>query len=132
MRLFSGRNRLAQKLWTELLSFCNLDRQDPEAQKEVVGMRLPVYYTPAMKSIEISLPWHSSTIPIADRNHDIIRGRLIKPLNPQHAAKPWSPKDFFGGHVYSTHNTQGHLAKLESWWYHTKIRLFYSSTVVVL
>ena len=59
-------------------------------QKEVVGMRLPVYYAPAMKSIEISLPWHSSTIPIAERNHDIIRGRLIKPLNPQHPAKPWS------------------------------------------
>ena len=43
--------------------FCNLDRQDPESQKEVIGMRLPAYNAPAKKSIEISLPWHSSTIP---------------------------------------------------------------------
>ena len=46
--------------------FCNLDRQDPQIQKEVMGMRLPAYNAPAKKSIEISLPWHSSTIPIAD------------------------------------------------------------------
>ena len=44
--------------------FCNLDRQDPQIQKEVMGMRLPAYNAPAKKSIEISLPWHSSTIPI--------------------------------------------------------------------
>ena len=29
-------------------------------------------------------------------------------------AKPWSPKDFFGGSGYYTHNTQGYLAKPES------------------
>ena len=29
-----------------------------------MGMRLPAYNAPAKKSIEISLPWHSSTIPI--------------------------------------------------------------------
>ena len=52
--------------------FCNLDRQDPQIQKEVMGMRLPAYNAPAKKSIEISLPWHSSTIPIADMNHDIV------------------------------------------------------------
>ena len=35
-------------------------------------MRLPAaaFNAPAKKSVEISLPWHSSTIPIADRNHD--------------------------------------------------------------
>ena len=31
-----------------------------------MGMRLPVYNAPARISIELSLPWHSSTIPIAD------------------------------------------------------------------
>ena len=36
--------------------FCNLDRQDPQIQKEVMGMRLPAYNAPAKKSIEISLP----------------------------------------------------------------------------
>ena len=68
----------------------------------------------AKKSIEISLPWHSSTFPIADRNHDIVRGRLNKFLKPRHSAKPWSPKDFFGGSGYYTHNTQGYLARPES------------------
>ena len=94
--------------------FCNLDRQDPQIQKEVMGMRLPAYNAPAKKSIEISLPWHSSTIPIADMNHDIVRGKLNKSLKPQNPAKPWSPKGFFGGSGYYTHNTQGYLAKPES------------------
>ena len=67
--------------------FCNLDRQDPQIQKEVMGMRLPAYNAPAKKSIEISLPWHSSTIPIADMNHDIVRGKLNKSLKPQNPAK---------------------------------------------
>ena len=53
-------------------------------------------------------------IPIADRNYDIVRGKLSKSLKPQNPAKPWSPKDFFGGCGYYTHNTQGYLAKLES------------------
>ena len=51
--------------------FCNLDRQDPDTQKEVMGMRLPAYNAPAKKSLEISLPWHSSSIPISDRNHGV-------------------------------------------------------------
>ena len=72
--------------------FCNLDRQDPQIQKEVMGMRLPAYNALAKKFIEISLPWHSSTIPIADMNHDIVRGKLNKSLKPQNSAKPWSPK----------------------------------------
>ena len=59
-------------------------------------MRLPAYNAPAKKSIEISLPWHSCTIPIADMNHDIVRGKLNKSLKPQNPAKSWSLKDFFG------------------------------------
>ena len=35
-------------------------------------------------------------------------------MKPQNLAKPWSPKEFFGGSGYYTHNTQGYLAKLES------------------
>ena len=89
----------------KVAEFCNLDRQDPRIQKEVMGMRLPAYNAPAKKSIEISLPWHSSTIPIAD--HEIVRGKLNKSLKPQYPSKPWSPKDFFGGSGYYVHNTQG-------------------------
>ena len=95
----------------KVAEYCNLDRQDPQIQKEVMGMRLPGYKAPAKKSIEISLPLHSSTIPIADMNHDIVRGKLNKSLKPQNPAKPWSPKDFFGGSGYYTYNTQGYLAK---------------------
>ena len=98
----------------KVAEFCNLDRQDPRIQKEVMGMRLPAYNAPAKKSIEISLPWHSSTIPIADLNHDIVRGKLNKSLKPQNPSKPWSPKDFFGGSGYYVHNTQGYLAKPDS------------------
>ena len=98
----------------KVAEFCNLNRQDPQIQKEVVGMRLPAHNDPAKKSIEISLPWPSSTIPIADMNHDIVRGKLNKSLKPQNPAKPWSPKDFFGGSGYYTHNTQGYLAKPDS------------------
>ena len=96
----------------KVAEFCNLDRQDP--QKEVMGMRLPTYNAPAKKSIEISLPWHSSTIPIADMNHDIVRGKFNKSLKPQNPSKPSSPKDFFGGSGYYVHNTQGYLAKPDS------------------
>ena len=72
----------------KVAEFCNLDRQDPQIQKEVMGMRLPAYNAPAKKSIKISLPWHSSTIPIADMNHDIVRGKFNKSLKPQNPAKP--------------------------------------------
>ena len=65
-------------------------------------MRLPAYNAPAKKSIEISLLWHSSTILIADMNHDIVRGNLNKSLKPQNPAKPWSQKDFFRGSGYYT------------------------------
>ena len=95
----------------KVAEFCNLDRQDPRIQKEVMGMRLPAYNAPAKKSIEISLPWHSTTIRIADMNHNIVRGKLNKSLKPQNPSKPWSPKDFFGGSGYYVHNTQGYLAK---------------------
>ena len=62
----------------KVAEFCKLDRQDSGAKREVMGMRLPVYNAPARKAIELSLPWHSSTIPIADRNHNIVLGRLNK------------------------------------------------------
>ena len=98
----------------KVAEFCNLDKQDPQIQKDVMGMRLPAYNAPAKKSIEISLPWHSSTIPIADMNHDIVRGKFNKSLKPQNPSKPWSLKDFFGGSGYYVHNTQGYLAKPDS------------------
>ena len=74
--------------------FCKLDRQDPEAKKEIMGMKLLAYNVPVKKSIEVSLPWNSSSILIADRNHDIVSGKLNKSMKNQHPAKPWGRKNF--------------------------------------
>ena len=79
-----------------------------------MGMRLPAYNAPTKKSIEISLPWHSTTIDIADLNNDIVRGKFNKSLKPLNPSKPWSPKEFFGASGYYVHNTQGYLAKPDS------------------
>ena len=113
MKLCSKKNRIVRKFWTGSQNFVILTgRTGPQIQKEVMGMSLPAYSAPAKK--EIFLPWHSSTVPIADMNHDIVRGKLNNSLKPQNPAKPWSPKNFFGGSRYYTHNTQGCLAKPES------------------
>ena len=77
-------------------------------------MRLPAYNAPTKKSIEVSLPWHSTTADIANLNNDIVRGKLNKSLKPLNPSKPWSPKEFFGASGYYVHNTQGYLAKPES------------------
>ena len=98
----------------KIAKFCNLNRQDPRVQKEVMGMRLPAYNAPTKKSIEVSLPWHSTTADIANLNNDIVRGKLNKSLKPLNPSKPWSPKEFFGASGYYVHNTQGYLAKPES------------------
>ena len=98
----------------KIAEFCNLNRQDPRVQKEVMGMRLPAYNAPTKKSIEVSLPWHSNTADIANLNNDIVRGKLNKSLKPLNPSKPWSPKEFFGASGYYVHNTQGYLAKPES------------------
>ena len=95
----------------KIAEFCNLNRQ---VQKEVMGMRLPAYNAPTKKSIEVSLPWHSTTADIANLNNDIVRGKLNKSLKPLNPSKPWSPKEFFGASGYYVHNTQGYLAKPES------------------
>ena len=95
----------------KVAEFCNLNRQDTRLQKEILGMRLPAYNAPTKKSLEISMPWLSSTVPIIDRNHDIVKGKLNKSLKPQNPNKPWGPKDFFGGSGYYTHNTRGYFAK---------------------
>ena len=100
----------------KVAEFCKLDRQDSDAKREGMGMRLPVYNAPTKKLIELSLPWHSSTVPIADRNHNIVLSRLNKYIymKDQHPAKPWGPKEFFTGSGYYTHNTEGYIPKPES------------------
>ena len=69
----------------KIAEFCNLNRQDPRVQKEVMGMRLPAYNAPTKKSIEVSLPWHSTTADIANLNNDIVRGKLNKSFSEPQA-----------------------------------------------
>ena len=48
-------------------------------------MKHPVYHDPARATINLALPWHSSVEEIADRNLDIVMGKLskhMKSLNP--------------------------------------------------
>ena len=47
-------NQARSEALDRVAEFFNLDRQDPQIQKEVMGMRLPAYNAPAKKSIEIS------------------------------------------------------------------------------
>ena len=44
--------------------FCQLDRANAEAKKEMLGMRLPAYNAPTKTVIVLALPWHSSTVQI--------------------------------------------------------------------
>ena len=82
----------------KVAEFCNQDRQDPQIQKEVMGIRLPAYNAPAKKSIKISLPWHSSAFPTVGRIHGIhvVRGRLDKFLKPRHPASLGAREVFSG------------------------------------
>ena len=63
----------------KIAEFCNLNRQDPRVQKEVMGMRLPAYNAPTKKSIEVSLPWHRTTADIAGYYVYNTQGYLAKP-----------------------------------------------------
>ena len=99
--------------------FCKLDRQDTEAKKKIMCMRLPVYNAPAKKSIELSLPCHSSTIPIADRNHGIVLGKLYKFMKERYInirRSLGARKNFSRALAssYYTHNTEGYVIKPES------------------
>ena len=105
----------------KVAEFCNLDRQDPQIQKEVMGMRLPAYNAPAKKSIKISLPWHSSTIPIADMNHDIVRGKFNKSLKPQNPPKP--RKIFSEAWATMFITLRVTLPSQTPWWYHLGLPL---------
>ena len=75
--------------------FFGLTRANAQTTQEVMGMRNPVYREQKKRAIELTLLIHNSTAQIAQRNHDIINGRLsmnVKPLNP---AKPWGPRDLW-------------------------------------
>ena len=77
-------------------------------------MRNPVYIEQEKRAIELKLAWHNLTTQIAQRNHDIINGRLSKNMKPFNPAKPWGPRDHFRVSGYYTHNVEGYVPKPES------------------
>ena len=77
-------------------------------------MQNPVYHAPARAAINLSLPWHSSAVEIADCNFNIVTGKLSKRMKSLNSPKPWGPKDFFSGVSYHIHNLEGYVPKPES------------------
>ena len=63
---------------------------------------------------ELTLPRHNSTTQIAQRNYDIVNGRLSKNMKPLNPAKPWGLRDHFTGSGYYTNNAEGYVPKPES------------------
>ena len=55
---------------------CQLERVNAEAKKEIICMQRQIYNALKKRAIELALPWHSSTIQIAQGNHDIVSERL--------------------------------------------------------
>ena len=102
------------ELLDKVAKFCGLERSDAEDKKKVLGMMNPTFHEPTRASINLSLPWHSSAVEIADRNFDIVNGKLSKSMEPLNPAQPWGPKDFFSGIGYPPHNLAGYVPKPES------------------
>ena len=95
-------------------NFCKLERGDIEEQKLVMDMKRPLYHDSARSTINLALPWHTVAEEIADLNLKIINGHINKCMKPYHPAKPWSPKEFFMGVGYPTHNLEGYVPYPES------------------
>ena len=77
--------------------FCGLVRANAQTTQEVMGMINPFYSEQKKRAIELSLPWHNSTMQIAQRDFDIVNGRLSKNMKSLNPAKPWGPRDYFTG-----------------------------------
>ena len=77
-------------------------------------MQNPVYHVPFRAAINLSVPWHSSAVEIVDHNFNIVTGKLSKLSKSLNSVKSWSPKDFFLGLGYHTHNLEGDVPKPES------------------
>ena len=96
-----------------VVEFCQLERTNAESKKVIMGMQRLIYNVPKKRAIELALPWHSSTVQIAQRNQDVISGRLSKSMKSLNSNKPWGSKDFFTGSGYYTHNAEGYVPRPE-------------------
>ena len=95
---------------------CVLSRTNSSKQQEVPQICLQKQGLPVSGT---SLPSEHSPsgfqgAGIADRNHNIVLGRLNKYMTDQHPAKPWGPREFSTGSCYYTHNTEVYVPRPES------------------
>ena len=97
-----------------MANFCGLERSDAEDKKKVLRMVKPIFHALARVSIILTLSWHSSSVEVADRNFDIMTGKLSKNMRSLNPAKPWDPKDFYSGIGYYTRNLGSYVLKPES------------------
>ena len=95
------------ELLDRVVSFCELEREDTKEQKQVMGVKHPLYHDPARSTINLGLPWHSIAEEIADLNLKIVNGHINKCMKPCHPAKRLGPKEFLTGVGYLTHNLEG-------------------------
>ena len=77
--------------------------------------------TPALTSISgsqvpinLAIPCHSSAIDVADRNYNIVTGKLSKSLKKLNPAKPLGVKDFVSRTGYYTHPLESYVPMPES------------------
>ena len=61
-------------------NFCGLERSGTEDTTKVIGMMNLPYHAPVRTPINLALPWHSSSVEIADCNYNIVTGKLSKLL----------------------------------------------------
>ena len=65
-------------------------------------MQRPIYNEQRKREFQLALPWHNSTTQIAQRNYEIVNGRLAKSWESLNPGKPWGPRDHFTGSGYYT------------------------------
>ena len=92
---------IAGRPFSELLylvaTFSSLKRSDTEYQKKVMVMKNSIYHDSARATINLTLPWHSFAVEIADPNLNIVTGKLSKRMKSLNPAKPWVLSGFLFG-----------------------------------
>ena len=67
------------ELLDRVVTFCSLEWSDSEEQNKVMGIKKnPVYHALTRAANNLSLPWHTSVVEIADCNFNIVTGKLSK------------------------------------------------------
>ena len=116
--LESEASLIAKQALSELLvqvaTFCSLERSETEDQNKVLdeesSLPCPNQQLPTRAAIDLSLPWHSAAVEIADRNFNIVMGKLSKRMKSLNPARPWGPTVT----IYHTCTLEAYVPKPQS------------------